>query len=368
MSKSLLQITICCEPHIHNINLHVYIMKLRFTILVFSAFLFTFCRPTKHIEQHEAENTKKIVFLDKETAQKAITTDEAEGFFDKIQLLDMQVQMKNNSIKTLNEAKNAYRAYLRASVEEFTDEEKVKIRFLMHRVQQMCDEISPDIFPKELELVKTNMNHYGASVFYSRENTIMIPKNVLKRDLDTDFVKSILREIFHIYTRYNYWKKIELYKIIGFEPIYSLDIPSSLKGKMLTNPDGIEPYVIHHLSDRNHKDFSAVPIITVKHTNLLRSLSFYSNIEFSLYKIVENKIYSNEDGSSTVDMESIENFYEQIGTNTNYIIHPNEILADNFAMLVLWKSDYTTITELGIDTHGKAILLEIETVLKMQSL
>ena len=34
-------------------------------------------------------------------------------------------------------------------------------------------------------------------------------------------------------------------------------------------------------------------------------------------------------------IEEIGNFYEQIGKNTNYIIHPEEILADNFALLVM---------------------------------
>lgn len=338
-------------------------MKIKFTILVFSVFLFTFCRPTKHLEQNSTTNAKKIVFLEKEAASKAITTDEAEGFFEKVQLLDMQVQMKDNSIKSFDETKVAYRAYLRASIVEFTEDEEVEVRHVLRRVQQMCDEISTDIFPQQLQLVKINMNHYGASVFYSRENTIIIPENVLLRDLDSDFMKSMLREIFHIYTRYNYWQKVALYKKIGFERTHILEIPIALKNKMLTNPDGIEQYVIHHLSDRNHKDFSAVPIITVKHKNLLRSLSFYSNIQFFLYKTEGNEILTNTDGSSTIDMESIENFYEQIGTNTNYIIHPDEILADNFAMLVLWRSDYITISELGIDIHGKSLLIDIENVI-----
>ncbi len=34
-------------------------------------------------------------------------------------------------------------------------------------------------------------------------------------------------------------------------------------------------------------------------------------------------------------MKHISGFYEQVGRNTGYIIHPEEILADNFALLVL---------------------------------
>jgi hypothetical protein len=43
------------------------------------------------------------------------------------------------------------------------------------------------------------------------------------------------------------------------------------------------------------------------------------------------------EGSSPklVGMPGISGFMEQVGRNTQYIIHPEEILADNFAMLVL---------------------------------
>jgi hypothetical protein len=33
--------------------------------------------------------------------------------------------------------------------------------------------------------------------------------------------------------------------------------------------------------------------------------------------------------------EEVSRFFEQVGRNTNYVIHPEEILADNFALLVL---------------------------------
>jgi len=33
--------------------------------------------------------------------------------------------------------------------------------------------------------------------------------------------------------------------------------------------------------------------------------------------------------------EEVSGFFEQVGRNTNYFIHPEEILADNFALLAL---------------------------------
>ncbi|MEM6377242.1 MAG: hypothetical protein AAF705_03455, partial [Bacteroidota bacterium] len=45
-------------------------------------------------------------------------------------------------------------------------------------------------------------------------------------------------------------------------------------------------------------------------------------------------------GSSPLDFRSItESLFDQIGNNTFYIIHPDEILADNFAILIASTSE-----------------------------
>ena len=343
-------------------------MKLNLTFITFfSLFLFSCCTPTRYLDYDEVAPINQFTFLNGDAAAKAITNDRAEGFFDKIQVKDMQIQMGNKIFDTPEATKAAYVEHLKSSVLPFTTDEERAIRVVLNRALMLCNSISSEIFPREVKLVKVDMNHYGASVFYSRENTIVIPENVLRRNLDRDFLKAILREVFHIYSRYNYWQRMELYSEIGFEPIFPLHIPSNLKDIMLTNPDGIDNYVIHHLSDKNDTDFTAIPIIRTKESNHYRSLSFYSNLEFSLYKVKQNKIVTNSDGSSTIDMDSIENFYEQIGTNTTYIIHPDEILADNFALLALWRNEYLTTSEMAIDNHGRALLIAIEQQLKTKS-
>ena len=37
--------------------------------------------------------------------------------------------------------------------------------------------------------------------------------------------------------------------------------------------------------------------------------------------------------------EELSGFFEQVGRNTEYIIHPEEILAENFALLILGKQN-----------------------------
>ena len=40
-------------------------------------------------------------------------------------------------------------------------------------------------------------------------------------------------------------------------------------------------------------------------------------------------------GPMIAAIEDVSGFFEQIGRNTHYIIHPEEIVADNFALLAL---------------------------------
>lgn len=312
-------------------------------------------------------NEYSVVFLDEAAALEGITTDEAEGFFDKITPLDMKIQMKDNAYTSDEIIKIDYLKHLKSSVKPISESEEKIIRKALHQAFLMCNTISKDIFPKDIEIIKTNMNHYGSSVFYTRENRIIIPENLLLREVDEEFYNAILKQVFHLYLRYNYWKRTELYQAIGFQQLDNLEIPKSLQKRILLNPNGIKPTVIHNLSDNSGEIFSAVPIIyTTEKQEIFRNLSFYSNINFALYKIEHGTLITTIDGASTVDMPSITNFYEQIGTNTTYIIHPNEILADNFVLLALWRNNKSTINELGVDNNGKSLLLLLEKILNKE--
>ncbi len=54
------------------------------------------------------------------------------------------------------------------------------------------------------------------------------------------------------------------------------------------------------------------------------------------------KLIYDEHNPILVPVEQVSGFSEQVGRNTNYIIHPEEILADNFEFLLLGKSDLPT--------------------------
>ena len=52
---------------------------------------------------------------------------------------------------------------------------------------------------------------------------------------------------------------------------------------------------------------------------------------------------SQENGETIIiPIEQAEDLYEKIGKNTDYVINPEEVLADNFAFMIVEKKDLPT--------------------------
>jgi len=308
-----------------------------------------------------------VCLLDSTAAADAISKDDIEFFFDKIRTLDMEIQMGQSLSGTRTENIEVYKNFLQNDVSNFTEKETKYVRQTINKARQLCDLISPDIFPKPLNLIKTKANHYGKSVYYTRENNIIIPYNVLDEDRNEDaFLETILHEIFHVYSRLNSDKRTQLYDLVGFKKTENIQLPKELDRRLLLNPDGIDiEYVI---TVSNGEDTTQLmPLLYSKTPEITPDGSgFFNYLEFELFEI------KNEDDVLTIEVEEgykstmqdrfQADFQRQISTNTGYIWHPDEILAENFSFLALIKGDLLKMK--GFDTQGRDLLRKIETVLQ----
>jgi len=291
--------------------------------------------------------------LDSTTASVVITQDKQEGFFEKVGITDMLIQMKRPYHDSLDrdELLQEYQDFLKTEVLDFTEEEAKFCQSVFGEIYPQVQKLHPDIFPKHLQLIKLKGNHYGPGAFYTREQTILIPQKVLKEKQRASFYETMLHEIFHIYSRYHPERRRALYELIGFK---KLDIPEglsmdpSLRKRLLLNPDGIDINYAIELKEAG-KPLFAVPILAANSLGYEMDKSlFFDYLQFNLYPIQPPysrtiKVVSQNDGSSRLNLETVEGFYEQIQKNTDYIIHPDEILADNFIFLVQAKQDARTL-------------------------
>lgn len=346
-------------------------------LITLCACLFLTCQSLqKNTKTQEVSTARGIILLDSTQASLAIIDDDMEGFFDQVTVTEMCIQLKKNfpANTSRKQVVQEYQNFLKTDVANFTPEEIEFVKSTFEKVKQISNDISPNIFPNQIELIKTKARHYGPSVYYTRENRIIIPQNELERGDPGSFLQVMFHELFHIYSRLNPEAKKALYQLIGFHKINTsmaeLQMTDSLRKRILLNPDGIDFTYAIQLKDTKDNPFQALPIIAANTFGYKpEKTAFFSYLSFNLYRIEALqgggfRVVTNADGTSTLSLQTQPDFFEQIKDNTQYIIHPDEIMADNFTLLALSMTDDPKHSLKQLSTEGQQLIAEVEAILK----
>lgn len=339
-------------------------------LLILSIALFSCKSSKKESNVNETSNSESyLVFLDKAEAEKQIIQDATDGFFASLTITDMSIQLKKPDMPDSGgEAKTLYQDYLKSEMENWTIEEKEFMNEVFDVAKSALDKINPNLMPSKIELIKTKPNHYGPNVYYTREDAIVLPNNIFEEPSIASQMPVMLHEIFHILSRYNTSFRDEMYALIGFEQFdETLVLPREISDNILTNPDGVRRDFAIKLKDENGIEQLALPLILSTKKRYESAMpTFFSYLSFDLYplvKITENQVTLglNSKGESALSVSHNGNFFNQIKDNTQYIIHPDEIMADNFMMAVIANNDETFE---GFSEEGTLLLKEVLEVLK----
>lgn len=300
-----------------------------------------------------------VVFLDSTKAASAIIQDDKDGFYDQISKLDIEIQMKKTTAFVSREnALTAYKAFLKSEVKSWTTEEKLVMSDIFYKVKKLCDTISPRIFPGDISLIKVKTNHYGKDVYYTRGNNIMVPENIFPSPAVSEQLPVMIHEVFHILSRNNPALRNDLYSLVGFKKAdKTVQLNEAVSKKLLTNPDGISYQYLIELEGPNGIE-KAIPLITSRFTSYRNdNQMFFDYLNFDLYKLKDQptayEVESDAVGKTTIPLNSTPSFFKKIKDNTQYIIHPDEIMADNF-MLALQA--YSSNDFSKFSTEGKALI------------
>ena len=266
--------------------------SLNLTFLYLSlAFLITACA-SQSGKKTSPSDRPGYRLLSKSEASKWIITDEKETFFDKVATLEMSIQMKENREEDSRESVlTDYKKMLQDDLEEFSKEEKEVTKKLFDRALELCYMINPNLNLPEIFLIKTAGKYYGPSVYYTRDNSIIIPSNVLSMDKEAAnkaFLSTMIHEIFHIYSRYNKDKRDALYQRIGFDKLPELNLSEFLKTRVLYNPDGVDlRYSITVKDKETGREFEAIPAIYSRYKAYNHNLNaFFGYLTFQLFEVI----------------------------------------------------------------------------------
>lgn len=206
------------------------------------------------------------------------------------------------------------------------------------KIQKDFEELKPKIeklgleLPEKIYFIQTSMKEeMKGTLAYCRKDTIVF-KSLFKRLL--------AHELFHIISQNNPELRKKLYACIGYTICPPIDLPEELAKKRIVNPDA--PLINAYIKVRYQgKKVRVVPLDFYDPLYNGPGKSSFIKDVYHQFALVEkgNKgkmQFVLDDGHPfLIDFQDVEGLEEQIGENTNYNDSPEEILAENFADLIL---------------------------------
>jgi urease gamma subunit len=298
----------------------------RFSMLLLLWSIFVFAQV--QAQSFTLQEGVTIKLADKERAKELLTTkDEYTAVLSKF---DLASKTKGKG-STVND-------YLKAASEqalEWSEKETAMFGEIVESISAKIKEQNLKLnFPSVIEVVKTTMLEEDGAAAYTRGNYIVMGEEFLGRQQKA--VEPVfIHELFHILSRNDRAARDRVYNIIGFKKTNEVPYPDNLKDYRISNPDA--PLNNYYLTVT--KEGKPVDVMLILYAEKpYEGGSFFQYLRMGLLAVEgeqgsKKPLY--KDGNPVIyKTEEVENFFEQIGTNTGYIIHAEEVSADHFSFLL----------------------------------
>lgn len=167
--------------------------------------------------------------------------------------------------------------------------------------------------------------------------------------------KLLAHEYFHIASRFDHEMRAALYALIGFHRVDNAEYPEELFDLKITNPDAFRYEHAISVQTSTGESVYVIPITqaAVPLEEFIQLPTPFAGIDVPLLAvdIATGKAIRDENGAPVLYNFGNTNYVPKVLRNTNFIIAPDEILADNFSLLMLWRKN----GELPMDNDGAPI-------------
>lgn len=210
------------------------------------------------------------------------------------------------------------------------------------RMQEAADSLNSHIkalnlsltLPQKIRILKTTMAEEGGAGGYTRMDYIVVEEQIARmKPQQASYL--LAHELFHVLTRNNSDFREKMYKLIGFNIVpEEFEVPADLRDVVITNPDvnRFDSYARFRIKSEER------PCAMLIYANKpYEGGSFFNYLTIGLMPLKDGKAEQKDGKTVIYGIKDAENFFEQVGRNTNYIINPEEILAENFAFLLTRK-------------------------------
>lgn len=307
-----------------------------------SACFMTSCSSKKDLDVLQPTTQINISFATKAEGQQLMQDN--THYYENMSQNDIEWRMRKEN-STLDELK----AFALDQVRDFTDKEKKFIRKHINIIQDRLTAIGCHLpVYDNIIFIKTTMAEEGGAMAYTIKNEIFISESGLKYimklallpNISKMFTETLAHELFHCITRNSPKFRQDMYDIIGFT-VMDQDIvfPENIKSMILLNPD------VEHID--NYAEFTIngkkrqCTLITL-YTQTFSEAYAQQGEEASFFTCNETVLVPLDELGTKYKTSEASDFWEKLGKNTEYVLAPEECMADNFSYAVVdgMSNDY----------------------------
>lgn len=232
-------------------------------------------------------------------------------------------------------SEQAFLALAASAVRPWQAEERALVDSALATIRARLEELRLPLPPQVILVWSSGLGEGGAP--HTRGSAVFLTDATFRDPANLAFV--LAHELFHVASRNNPSWRSAMYGVIGFAAIEEAVLPPALSERRITNPDAprLDAAIRVRAGDQS---VWVMPLLqaAVDRYDPSRTGEFFAHMQLTWLEVGRGdavlKIARIADPPRMLRTEDLTGFAEQVGRNTNYVIHPEEILADNFAQLV----------------------------------
>lgn len=228
----------------------------------------------------------------------------------------------------------AFRRYNGEAARAWSDEQRARWQRAIERIVPAFDALRIPL-PAEVWLVATN-GQESANAPYTRANAVMLPGRATVKGYTDELL--LAHELWHVAARHAPALATRLYAEFGFEPIPELRFPQAWAPLRIANPDAPGNRHALRLTLKSGGSARITPVLVATRDTLKSGESFFSVMEPRLLEVEPDggasRAVLRDDGQPAWHaLDGPHDYLQRLGGNTGYVIHHEEALADNVALL-----------------------------------
>lgn len=266
---------------------------------------------------------------------------------------------------TLDELKT----FAKAQVTEFTDEQKAVIGKAITTIEERLAALNIRLpLPQNITFVSTTMAEESGSTAYTHKTAVYLGPKMFywmeRPDSNVafkSFVRILTHELFHCLTRNNKDFRKTMYGLIGFTVMdHELELKGENKNMMITNPDveHVDNYAEFTINGQKRK---CELIVLYTKTWEEASAAAEDPAKLSFFSYNRQVLVPIDATDTNYDINTVPDFWEKVGRNTEYVFAPEECMAENFSYAITYGLD-------GNEYKTPELIQKIITTLQMMKI